>query len=58
MTTPDEILVHGIEEVTKILGLGVAEQIFHQLQKKKDVISVKDSGSDTRTGQSTLSHFR
>ena len=58
MTTPDEILVHGREEVTKILGLGVAEQIFNQLQKKKVVISVIDSGSDTRAGQSTLSHFR
>ena len=58
MTTPDEILRRGIEEVTKILGLGVAEQIFNQLQKKKEVISVKDSGSDTRSGQSTLSHFR
>ncbi len=58
MTTPDEILRRGIEELTKILGLGVAEQIFNQLQKKKEVISVKDSSSDTRSGQSTLSHFR
>jgi hypothetical protein len=38
--------------------VGVAEQIFNQLQKKKEVISVKDSGSDARSGQSTLSHFR
>jgi len=58
MTTPDEILKRGIEEVTKILGVGIAEQIFNQLQKKKEVASVKDSGSDTRSGQSTLSHFR
>jgi helicase len=58
MTSPDEILKRGIEEVTKILGVGIAEQIFNQLQKKKEVASVKDSGSDTRSGQSTLSHFR
>jgi hypothetical protein len=58
MTTPDEILKRGIEEVTKVLGAAIAEQIFNQLQKKKDVASVKDSGSDTRSGQSTLSHFR
>jgi Rod binding domain-containing protein len=58
MTTPDEILKRGIEEVTKILGFGIAEQIFNQLQKKKEVASVKDSGSDTCSGQSTLSHFR
>jgi helicase len=57
MTTPDEILKRGIEEVTKILGGGVAEQIFNQLQKKKEVIPVKESGSDTHSGQSTLSHF-
>ena len=57
MTTPDEILVQGIEVVTKILGLGVAEQIFNQLQKKKGGLSVKEEGQDTPTGQSTLSHF-
>jgi len=57
MTTPDEILERGIEEVTKILGLGVAEQIFNQLQKKKGVLPVKGDDKNSSSGQSTLSHF-
>jgi helicase len=57
MTTPDEILECGIEEVTKILGLGVAEQIFNQLQKKKGVLPVKEDDKNSSLGQSTLSHF-
>jgi helicase len=57
ITTPDEILVRGIEEVTKILGLGVAEQIFNQLQKKKGVLPMKDDDINSPSGQSTLSHF-
>ena len=35
MTTPDEILKTRNRRGTKILGLGIAEQIFNQLQKKK-----------------------
>ena len=57
MTTPDEILVRGMEEVTKILGLGVAEQIFNQLQKKKGVLPIKEDDLNSPSGQSTLSHF-
>jgi helicase len=57
MTTPDEILIRGIEEVTKILGLGVAEQIFNQLQKKKEVFSMNEESINSSSGQSTLSHF-
>jgi helicase len=57
MTTPDEILVRGIEEVTKILGMGIAEQIFNQLQKKKGVLPMKDDDINSPSGQSTLSHF-
>jgi len=57
ITTPDEILERGMEEVTKILGLGVAEQIFNQLQKKKGVLPVKEDSINSPSGQSTLSHF-
>jgi helicase len=57
MTTPDEILARGIEEVTKLLGLGVAEQIFDQLQRNKDVKPEKESDMNTPSGQSTLNSF-
>ena len=58
MTTPDEILVRGIEEVTTILGLGVAEQIFNQLQQKKGVLSLEEDRKNSSSDQSTLSRFR
>jgi helicase len=57
MTTPDEILARGIEEVTKILGLGVAEQIFDQLLRKKGVVPMKEDDMNSPSGQSTLNRF-
>jgi helicase len=57
MTTPDEILTRGIEEVTKLLGLGVAEQIFDQILRKKGVFPVKDEDMNSSSGQSTLNRF-
>jgi helicase len=57
MTTPDEILARGIEEVTKILGLGVAEQIFDQLLRKKGVLPMKEDDIQSHSGQSTLNRF-
>jgi hypothetical protein len=57
MTTPDEILARGIEEVTKILGLGVAEQIFDQLLRKKGVLPMKEDDIQSPSGQSTLNRF-
>ena len=57
MTTPDEILVQGIEDVTKLLGLGVAEQIFDQLLQKKGVIPRKEDDMNSPSGQSTLNRF-
>ena len=56
MTTPDEILEHGIDEVTKILGQGIAEQIFNQIMRKKAALPAKDN-CNSQPGQSTLSHF-
>jgi helicase len=57
MTTPDEIMARGIEEVTKILGLGVAEQIFDQLLRKKGVVPMKEDDMNFPSGQSTLNRF-
>jgi helicase len=57
MTTPEEILARGIEEVTKLLGLGVAERIFDQLLRKKGVIPMKEDDMNSPSGQSTLNRF-
>jgi helicase len=57
MTTPDEILSRGIEEVTKLLGVGVAEQIFDQLLRKKGVVPIKEDDMNSPSGQSTFNRF-
>jgi helicase len=57
ITTPDDILTRGIEEVTKLLGLGVAEQIFDQLLRKKGVLPMKNEEMISPSGQSTLNRF-
>ena len=57
MTTPDEIVPRGIEEVTKLLGSGVAEQIFDQIQRKKGVGLMKKEDKDSSFGQSTFNRF-
>jgi helicase len=57
MTTPDEIIAHGIDEVTRILGRGTAEQIFEQIQKKKRVLPANGDVSTSISGQSTLNRF-
>jgi hypothetical protein len=57
MTTPDEILTRGIEEVTQLLGLGVVEQIFDQLLRKKGAVPMKDEDMNSPSGQSTLNRF-
>ena len=35
ITSPDAVLAAGIESVTRIIGRGIAEQIFAQLEGKK-----------------------
>ena len=57
MTTPDEIVAHGIDEVTRILGRGIAEQIFEQILQKKRVSPKNDDNSTSIPGQSTLNRF-
>jgi len=57
MTTPEEILAHGIEEVTKIVGRSVAEQIFDQILRNKGLRSVQNTQTASLSGQSTLNRF-
>jgi helicase len=68
ITSPDAVLMAGTEAVTKIIGRGIAEQIFAQLEGKKTADSGMTKGNVQReqrssdendnNGQSTLSHFR
>jgi helicase len=57
LTTPEIILARGIEPVRTILGQGVAEQIFDQLQRKKGLELYPDDGKNSSSGQSTFNHF-
>jgi len=57
MTTPDEILAHGIEDVTRILGHGIAEQIFEQILRKKGMSGRNGEDNISLPGQSTLNRF-
>jgi len=66
--SPDAVLAAGIETVTRIIGRGIAEQIFSQLEGRKTTDPVKSrrdtkggersSDENNKDGQSTLSHFR
>jgi helicase len=56
ITSPNTLEAAGIENVTKILGRGIAEQLFAQLNKTMHLSSgEKDDASGN--GQSTLSKF-
>jgi helicase len=67
MTSPDAVRAAGIENVTRIIGRGIAEQIFAQLSKGMKIPSGnagRDSkpdpespGENNKAGQSTFSHF-
>ncbi|MEI8330634.1 MAG: helicase-related protein, partial [Methanomicrobiales archaeon] len=56
ITSPDALGTAGIENVTKILGPGIAEQLFAQLDKSRSVQPAEEAGITLR-GQSTLSKF-
>ncbi|MFA4860803.1 ATP-dependent DNA helicase [Methanoregula sp.] len=56
ITSPEAVREAGIESVTKILGRGIAEQIFSQLEKGKG--TVPPASQDNMAGQSTFSQFR
>jgi len=55
--TPDAILEAGVAQVTQILGRGITEQVFLQLEGKKSR-SADDSGGDPAGTQSSLLQFR
>ena len=57
ITTPDAVLGAGIETVTKLIGRGIAEQVFNQLEKRGRATPPAE-GEDNMAGQSTLSRFR
>jgi len=68
ITSPDAVLTEGIETITRIIGRGIAEQIFSQLVGKKkadpgktvqDIKGERPSSDEKdKDGQSTLSYFR
>lgn len=68
ITSPEAVLAAGIETVTRIIGRGIAEQVFAQLERAGNSARVKtgrdsrpgnqDNGDTNMDGQSTLSHFR
>ncbi len=58
ITSPDKIVETGIEEITKILGKGIADQLFSQLSgrgTRQDLRAAPGNGQDS--GQSTLLKF-
>jgi helicase len=68
ITSPDAVLTEGIETITRIIGRGIAEQIFSQLVGKKkadpgktvqDIKGERPSSDEKdKDGQSTLIYFR
>jgi len=55
--SPDAVLNAGIDEVSRIIGRGIAEQIFSQLESRKK--SPETAGKTlAASGQMTLSRFR
>jgi len=68
ITSPDSVRAAGIDAVTRIIGRGIAEQIFSQLDDKKCTSPARtardmnqrppSSDENNKEGQSTLSHFR
>jgi helicase len=68
ITSPDGVRAAGIAAITRIIGRGIAEQIFSQLEDKKSTGPARaardmkrenrSSDENNNDGQSTLSHFR
>jgi helicase len=56
ITSPNAMEAAGIENVTKILGRGIAEQLFAQLDKSMH-LSSREKDDASGHGQSTLSKF-
>jgi helicase len=68
ITSPESVLAAGIDSVARIIGLGIAEQIFAQMEGGKTAAvamarretrsDLKSPGENNKAGQSTLSYFR
>jgi helicase len=66
--TPDAVREAGIDAVTRIIGRGIAEQIFAQLEGgrktgqgkagREETTVSKSPGENNKDGQSTFSQFR
>jgi helicase len=56
ITSPDAVLSAGIETITRIIGKGIAEQIFTQLNRSGKS-TVQQANEDSIKGQSTLFRF-
>jgi hypothetical protein len=58
MTTPEEIKKHPREDLVKILGQGITDQIFDQIEpRKRSADTSRVDGERTAGGQSTLFRF-
>jgi helicase len=57
ITSPELLLARGKEDITKILGRGITEQIFEYLQKREDHNDIRSGQGDLAGGQSSLFHF-
>jgi len=59
ITSPEELSRHNKEDLVKILGAGIAEQVLEQLQPKKERRETDPPGENKNPmqGQSTLFHF-
>ncbi len=57
LTSPEAVLNAGIGTVTKLIGRGIAEQVFSQLKKRGPNATVHPASEDNIAGQSTLSRF-
>jgi hypothetical protein len=57
MTSPEEIKKHPREEIVRILGQGITDQIFGQLEPKNSSTDTTHVDGERSAGQSTLFRF-
>jgi helicase len=57
MTSPEEIKKHPREEIARILGQGITDQIFEQLEPKNRSTDTTSVTGERPAGQSTLFRF-
>ena len=57
MTSPEEIKKHPREDIVRILGQGITDQIFEQLEPKNKSTDTTSVNGERSPGQSTLFRF-